>query len=124
MSVVSIATQLRTTNLESSIRFYTHLVGLELDFRYGDFYAGIRCGTGSFHLKLIDHPDPSIEFVKQQQHLHLYLMVDDVGAFAAILIKNGVDLIQKTHDTAWGTREIVFRDDQGHTIYAGVRLDT
>jgi catechol 2,3-dioxygenase-like lactoylglutathione lyase family enzyme len=123
MRVVSIATQLRTTNLESSIRFYTEKVGLALDFRHADFYAGIGCGGGSFHLKLIDHADPSIEFVKQREHLHLYLLVDDVDAFAANLIKNGVDLIQHAHDTAWGTREIVFQDDQGHTIYAGVRLE-
>jgi catechol 2,3-dioxygenase-like lactoylglutathione lyase family enzyme len=57
MPVLTITPQLRTTDLDGSIRFYTERVGLELDFRI-DFYAGIRSGSGSFHLKLVDTEDP------------------------------------------------------------------
>lgn len=32
---------------------------------------------------------------------------------------NGVALVKDVHDTPWGTREIVIRDDQGHTLYLG-----
>lgn len=42
MALVAITPQLRTTDLDRSIRFYTELVGLELEFRHADFYAGIR----------------------------------------------------------------------------------
>src|SRR5689334_2399147 len=80
MPVLTITPQLRTTDLDSSIRFYTERVGLELDFRL-DFYAGIRSGSGSFHLKLVDTEDPSIAFVNEGGHLHLYLGVDDVDYF-------------------------------------------
>src|SRR5262245_28161507 len=123
MPVVAITPQLRTTDLDRSILFYTQKVGLELEFRHADFYAGIRSpGGGSFHLKLVDAADPSIAFVQEGGHLHLYLGVDDVDAFAEQLRAAGVDLAQPPCNTAWGTRELVFNDDQGHTIYAGMRV--
>ena len=120
MAVVTITPQLRTTNLDRSVRFYTERVGLELEFRYSDFYAGIRSSGGNFHLKLVDTPDPSIAFVHEGGHLHLYLGVDDVDAFGERLRTSGIELVQPPCDTDWGTRELVFNDDQGHTIYAGM----
>lgn len=119
MPVLAITPQLRTTDLDGSIRFYTERVGLQLEFRYADFYAGLRCGGGGFHLKRVDTVDPSIDFVEEGGHLHLYLAVEDVDAFAERLRGAGVELVQPPCDTAWGTRELVFHDDQGHTIYAG-----
>ena len=120
MPILTITPQLRTTDLDRSIRFYTEQVGLELEFRYADFYAGMRCDGGSFHLKHVDTPDPSVAFVEEGGHLHLYLGVDDVDSFAEQLRAAGVELIQPPCDTEWGTRELVFHDDQGHTIYAGM----
>ena len=122
MRVLTITPQLRTTDLDGSIRFFTERVGLELEFRHTDFYAGIRAGSGNFHLKLVDTPDPSIEFVNEGGHLHLYLGVDDVDAFGERLRAAGIELIQPPCDTEWGTRELVFHDDQGHTIYAAMPL--
>ncbi len=52
MAITSVITQLRTTDLDQSIRFYTEKVGLALEFKYEDFYAGIRAGHDVFHLKL------------------------------------------------------------------------
>ncbi len=119
MLLSSITAQLRTCDLDASIRFYTEKVGLALDFRYADFYAGIRAGEQVFHLKQVDSPDPSIAFVQDGDHLHLYLGTQDVDAVADVLTANGVALRQKPTDTAWQTRELVFLDDQGHTIYVG-----
>lgn len=120
MAVLGITPQLRTTDLDRSIRFYTERVGLELEFRHADFYAGISSGSGSFHLKQVDTRDPSIDFVDEGGHLHLYLGVDDVDAFAERLRAAGIELIQPPCNTDWGTRELVFHDDEGHTIYAGM----
>ena len=119
MAVSSVTPQLRTTDLDASVRFYTEKVGLRLEFRHSDFYAAIRAGDHVFHLKLVDKADPSIPYVKTEGHLHLYLGSTDVDALAAKLRANGVNLLQDPHDTSWDTREIVFQDDQGHTIYAG-----
>ncbi len=122
MQILGAAAQLRTTNLAESIRFYTTKVGLTLEFQYQDFYAGIRAGSQLFHLKLADEKDPSIEYVDRGEHFHLYLETDDAAAAAAALKENGVALVEGVHETAWGTREFVIKDDQGHTLYFGERL--
>lgn len=110
---------LRTTDLEESIRFYTTKLGLTLEFRYEDFYAGIRAGNQLFHLKLVDRKDPLIDFVDKGEHFHLYLETDDAATAAETLKGNGVRFVKGVHETAWGTREFVINDDQGHTLYLG-----
>jgi catechol 2,3-dioxygenase-like lactoylglutathione lyase family enzyme len=119
MTISGVIPQLRTTDLKSSIRFYTTKLGLQLEFQYQDFYAGIRAGEQVFHLKLVDQKDPSIQFVNDGEHFHLYLQTDDVVATAAALKANGVTVVKDVHDTPWGTREVVINDDQGHTLYFG-----
>ena len=122
MHISGVIPQLRTTDLAESIRFYTTKVGLTLEFQYQDFYAGIRAGSQVFHLKLVDEKDPSIEFVDEGEHFHIYLETDDVEAAATTLKENGVSLVKDVHETPWGTREFVIKDDQGHTLYFGETL--
>ncbi|HEY4320713.1 MAG TPA: VOC family protein [Gemmatimonadales bacterium] len=119
MQVSLVIPQLRTTDLDRSIRFYTEQLGFALHFRHADFYAGIRAGTQRFDLKLVDEPDPSIAWVAEGDHFHLYIGTSDVRAVAEELKGRGVVLVREVHDTAWGTREFVIRDDQGHTLYFG-----
>jgi uncharacterized glyoxalase superfamily protein PhnB len=122
MQISGVIPQLRTTDLASTIEFYTTRVGFTLDFQYEDFYAGLRAGDQVVHFKLTDEPDPSIEFVARGEHFHLYLQTADVSAAADSLRRNGVDLVQDVHRTDWGTLELIIRDDQGHTLYFGQRL--
>ena len=121
MTISGVIPQLRTTDLKSSIRFYTTKLGLQLEFEYHDFYAGIRAGNQVFHLKLVDEKDPSIRFAEDGEHFHPYLETTDVAATAAALRANGVSLVKDVHDTPWGAREVVIKDDQGHTLYLGER---
>ncbi len=122
MRITSAIAQLRTTDLAASITFYTKKIGLKLDFQFEDFYAGIRAGDQLFHLKLVDRKDPSIEFVDEGEHFHLYLETDDAAAAAKAVKKKGVRLVKDVHDTPWGRREFVINDDQGHTLYFGESL--
>jgi catechol 2,3-dioxygenase-like lactoylglutathione lyase family enzyme len=117
VKVTGVTPQLRTTDLEASLRFYTETLGMALAFRYQDFYAGISAGSGLFHLKLVDEPDPSIGFARAGEHVHLYLAVDDVRGAAQALEAKGVRLTRGVHETPWGTRELSLEDDQGHSIY-------
>lgn len=119
MQILGAIAQLRTTDLAASVRFYTTKVGLTLAFQHKDFYAGIRAGNQLFHLKLVDEKDPSIAFVDKGEHFHLYLETDDAVAAAEALKRNGVALVRDVHETAWGTKEFVIKDDQGHTLYFG-----
>jgi len=117
MLVTGVVPQLRTTDLPGSIRFYTEKLGLTLEFVYQDFYAGIRAGNQVFHLKRVDEKDPSIKFVEEGEHLHLYLKTTDLAQVVSHLKRSGVALVRDVHETPWGTRELVIRDDQGHTLY-------
>jgi catechol 2,3-dioxygenase-like lactoylglutathione lyase family enzyme len=119
MSITQVITQLRTTSLDESISFYTNALGMELAFRYEDFYAGIRCGSQTFHLKLVDEKDPSIDFADRGEHFHLYFETDSAVATADALKKRGVRLLKDVHDTPWGTREFALKDNQGHILYFG-----
>jgi len=119
MQISNVIAQLRTTDLAGSIRFYTALPGFALAFQYEDFYAGIRAGTQLFHLKLVDAKDPSIDVVAHEDHFHLYFETLDVDAAAAACRRAGVRIVKDVHQTPWRTRELVIRDDQGHTLYFG-----
>ena len=119
MKVDGIVAQLRTTDIEASIRFYTEVLGLELAFRYQDFYAGIRAGAQMFHLKQVDEPDPSIAYVQREDHFDLYFTTPDVESLAKALAQRGVSFSKALDVTPWGMKEFAIRDDQGHTLYFG-----
>ncbi len=122
MAIIGIVPQLRTKDIVSSMRFYTEKLGFSVEFTYQDFYAGIRIGRHLIHLKRVDEQDPSIPYVDDGGHIHLYLETEDVATFAARLKANGVPLVKDVHETPWNTREIVIHDDQGHTLYLGEPL--
>jgi len=119
MPVIGFAPQLRTTDLNSTLRFYTEKIGCTVEFRFEDFYAGVRCGSQLIHLKQISDRDPSIDYVDGGGHLHLYFEIAGLTEFANKLRSLGVPIVTDVHETAWQTREFVIHDDQGHTLYFG-----
>jgi catechol 2,3-dioxygenase-like lactoylglutathione lyase family enzyme len=94
MAITRIVPQLRTTDMAASIRFYTEKLGFSVDFNHQDFYAGIRAGDQLVHLKLVDEKDPSIDYVDEGEHIHLYVEASGIAALAS---------------------------QQGHTLYFGER---
>lgn len=122
--ITGITPQLRTTDLEASIRFYVDRLGFALAFRWEDFYAGVCAGDAGIHLKRVDEPDPSIAHVAAGDHVHLYIHVDDVDALHAQLRERAVPVLAGPVDRPWNTRELVLRDDQGHTLHFSQPLTT
>jgi catechol 2,3-dioxygenase-like lactoylglutathione lyase family enzyme len=122
MTITAIRPQLRTVDIASTLRFYTEKLGFTLEFNYQDFYAGIRTGDQVIHLKLVDEQDPSIPFVDEGGHLHLYFETKGVAELAEQLKSRGVEMLGDVHETDWNTREFVIHDDQGHTLYFGEPL--
>jgi len=118
-TITGIIPQLRTTDMASSIRFYTEKLNFEVEFAYEDFYAGIRAGDQVFHLKLADVEDPSIAYVDEGEHFHLYFETKGIAELAETIKANGLSLVRDVHATPWNTREFVIHDDQGHTLYFG-----
>ena len=119
MEIEQLVPQLRTTDLDRAIHFYTKKLGFVLAFKYDDFYAGISSGTHMLHLKLVDDPDPGIDFVRRGQHLHVYIGVHDIHAAFRQVQEAGVKVVEGISDRPWGTTEFVIEDPDGHTIYFG-----
>ena len=117
MKITHFASQLRTTDLERSIAFYTQCLGFRLAFRYGDFYAGVDLGGYLLHLKLIDATDPGIDFVQQGGHLHLHLTVDDIRGTLEQAFEHGIEIVEGISARPWGMEEFIARDPDGHTLY-------
>lgn len=121
MKIESVSPQIRTTDFDRTIEFYTKL-GFTVEFRYEDFYAGLRVGGTAIHIKAVCDIDPSIDYVDAGGHLHLYLTTDDAQAASDHLKALGVKIERDVHETDWQTREFIVKDDQGHTIYFGQNL--
>jgi catechol 2,3-dioxygenase-like lactoylglutathione lyase family enzyme len=120
--ITGVVPQIRSTDIEKTVRFYTEVLGFEVEFNYEDFYVGLRAGTNVIHVKRVDDPDPSIPYVAEGGHLHLYLETSGVVAMAERLAARGIPLVRDVCETEWQTREIVLEDDQGHTLYLGEPL--
>ncbi len=118
MHIVTLATQLRVADLERALRFYVEALGFEEEFRFQDFYAGLRAHGTSLHLKRVELTDPSVDYVREGDHLHLYLRVTDVEA-AFRELEGKAELVYPITTKPWGDREFTIRDPDGHTIYIG-----
>ena len=108
-------TQLRFTDLEEAIRFYTENLGGELVFRHEDFYAGLLLDGQMIHFKLVDEPDPNVAWVEQGNHVHLSIEVENIDDLHADLEARGVRPSELQRQP-WGV-ECHFKDPGGHTIY-------
>ena len=66
---------------------------------------------------------PQLRTTDLAASIHFYTTkVTHVASAAAALKREGVRLVKDVHETPWGTRELVIKDDQGHTLYVGQRL--
>lgn len=119
MEIEELVPQLRTTDLQRAIHFYTRKLGFALAFRYQDFYAGVSSGDRMIHLKLVDSRDPGIDFVRGGQHLHVHFGVRDIDAAFRQVQEAGVKIIEGISDRPWGFTEFVIEDPDGHTLYFG-----
>ena len=119
LEIVELVPQLRTTDLERAIHFYTTKLGLVLSSRYQDVYAGVSSGERMIHLKLVDAPDPGIDFVRSGQHLHIHFTVRDIQSSFRQVQEAGVQIVEGISERPWGITEFVIEDPDGHTLYFG-----
>lgn len=117
MAVKEIAPQMRTVDLDRALEFYIEKLGFALSFRYQDFYAGIEMAGYMIHLKLVDEPDPNIDFVRRGEHLHLHITVDDIDSEYGRIKEAGATIREGLTNKPWNMREFVVEDPDGHTIY-------
>ncbi len=110
---------LPVTDIASSVRFYVEVLGLELDFLYGDpaRYGRVRhTGDGSpiyLHLSQL----PAGERVAPAE-LRFHVGHDVDGLFAAYVAR-GVQVVAPPTTQPWGLREFDLHDPDGHLLIFG-----
>ena len=107
--------QFLVLDIEHSIEFYTKKLGFDLEFRYEDFYAGIKKDGYSIHLK---SGKPSIEERrrrKENNDLDIVFSVDNVEALYQDLQDKKVEIIQPLCERPYG-KEFYIADPDGYIL--------
>jgi catechol 2,3-dioxygenase-like lactoylglutathione lyase family enzyme len=109
---------LSVSDLTASVRFYCDVLGLELDFLWGEppSYGRVRhTGDGApiyIHLS----PAPPASIAPCELRLHVGRDVDGLhAAYAA----RGADVGPAPRNQPWGLREFELRDPDGHLLIFG-----
>jgi predicted enzyme related to lactoylglutathione lyase len=110
MKIKQMSPLLLVTDLECSLDFYTTQLGFELDFRYEDFYAGIRNDAHRIHLKL-GQPVQSDE----EEHLDLYFSVENIDRLFETFKKQSLNIIQSLREMPYG-KEFYVADPDGYIL--------
>lgn len=104
--------QLRVTDLDRSVEFYTKELGFDVRFRYEDFYAGISKGGFSIHLK---SGWPSGEEKRNREDPEILFSVSEIGELYEDILNKSVEIIQPLRDMPYG-KEFYIADPDGNII--------
>lgn len=117
--LVAIIPQFLVTDLKAACAFYRDRLGFVVSFIHQDFYAGVTRDGVMIHLKLSDVPAPDRTFIKENEHLDVYIKVENVAELYREFRASGAPIIRPLESTAWGTSEFVVEDLAGYILYFG-----
>ncbi|MES2332097.1 MAG: VOC family protein [Bacteroidota bacterium] len=107
--------QLLVADIDSSIEFYTKILGFDIDFRYEDFYSGISKDGFSIHLKI---GKPSLEDRQNRRNnedLDFVFSVDGIEDLYEEISSKSVEIIQPLRQMDYG-KEFYIADSDGYII--------
>jgi catechol 2,3-dioxygenase-like lactoylglutathione lyase family enzyme len=113
--IKTMSVQLVVADVDRSYAFYTKTLGFDLDFRYEDFYIGIKKGHYSIHLK---SGNPSIEERKtkrENEDLDLVFSVNGIENLYAELSGKAFEVIQPLREMPYG-KEFYIGDPDGYIL--------
>ncbi len=118
--LTSLAPQFLVDDLTRSIAYYERL-GFTFGEPWRGFYAiGVRDGL-ELHLKEAPKSSADRQQRREHQHLDAAAGVDEIEAFYAQCVANGVSILKPLGVTAWGTKDFYAEDPDGYTIAFGGR---
>ncbi|MEM7697757.1 MAG: VOC family protein [Verrucomicrobiota bacterium] len=106
------STQILVTDIERAIEFYTKDLGFDLNFRYGDFYAGIGSGPFSIHLKLVCETETCR---MSGDNVDMVIGVTDLEACYAAMQNSRAKVVQPLRTMPYG-REFYIEDPDGNRL--------
>jgi predicted enzyme related to lactoylglutathione lyase len=107
--------QLVVADLDHSVEFYMQQLGFEIDFRYEDFYVGIIKDGFSIHLKAGMPFAEERHSRKENEHLDIVFLVENIDNLYAELSDKSVTIVQSPMDMPYG-REFYIADPDGYII--------
>ena len=109
---------LHMTSADAAEAFYCRQLGFEIEFeartkpdRRDPCYLGLTRDSASLHLS--SHAGDGVVGGV------VYILVDDVDALHAELLKRGVPMHMEPVDQTWGMREMYLRDPDGNSVRFG-----
>jgi predicted enzyme related to lactoylglutathione lyase len=107
--------QLLVADIDRSIEFYTKKLGFEIDFRYGDFYAGIIKDGFSVHLKTGKPSTDERQNKRDNEHLDIIFSVEDIEYLYEEFASRSVEVIQTLRKMPYG-KEFYIADPDRYII--------
>jgi predicted enzyme related to lactoylglutathione lyase len=103
------------SDLGRSIHFYAGQLGFEINFRHGDFYAGLGIGDHSIHLKLGDPSLSERQRRRQCEDVDLIFGVKDLDGLYEDVCSQAIEIVQPLRVMPYG-REFYAADPDGYVL--------
>jgi catechol 2,3-dioxygenase-like lactoylglutathione lyase family enzyme len=113
MKTCGSATTFHVSDLASSLKFYTDILGFSERFRFGD-YAGVQHGEVQIHLS-----GPNSTNKRQIGQGSIYVFCDDVDGYYRDVIARGATAQAAPMDYEYGMRDFVIEDPDRNLVAFG-----
>ena len=121
MKIVRSRYVLAVPDADATAAFFIEKLGFQTSWRIeGQWHSVGRDNCGIMLGSCPDAPHPS---TLGDNSYFAYLDVDDVDAFHAEVVKNGLD-VKPPEDKPWGMREFTVKTIDGHRLTVGQQLLT
>ncbi|HEX9557722.1 MAG TPA: VOC family protein [Reyranella sp.] len=109
-------TVLTVKDIMESLTYYRDKLGFDVAFEYGKpiFYVGLCSGEVTLHLIAASQTP------RQPGHGAVSIIVDDVDALHADLMKRGAKVLKAPKDYDYGLRDFDVADLDGNMIFFGM----
>ncbi|HEY1975211.1 MAG TPA: VOC family protein [Candidatus Baltobacteraceae bacterium] len=109
-----VAPVFHVADLQRSIVFYQDRLGFEVNFKYGDFYAGLVRYGCHLHLRLADEQRERVA-VEPDENVDACFTVSDASALASEFSKADVRFAIPLREMPYGT-EFYVSDPDGNVL--------
>jgi len=103
-------------DVTARLAYYRDCVGFDVAFEYGapTFYAGLCSGEVSLHLIA------AAQAPRPPGHGAVSILVDDVDALHADVVRRGARILAPPKDRKYGLRDFGIADGDGNMIFFGM----
>jgi catechol 2,3-dioxygenase-like lactoylglutathione lyase family enzyme len=121
----SVAAQLFVADIEASCAFFTHKLGFEVDFVYGEppFYGQVRRDNARLALRHVDEPVFASDIRRREELLSAAINLETSGEIRMLFETYrtaGVTFHQALREEPWGALDFIVLDPDGNLIlFAG-----